>query len=161
MEEKNCGNIEGFAKITFGTNVRYRYTMSEDKKSVTFEIFETDENNNEKPTQVKLEFNDLRSLGFFRYFISARYNEMFGKNEQREKPTDSIGDIRAWIREAKDKLMFPMTRKDVKKRVFGDIGGQRNSTRQQNDLAAALKANLLKETCVKSNGYYMLTDCGV
>jgi hypothetical protein len=49
-----------------------------------------------------------------------------------------------------------MSRKDIKKKVFGEIGGQKNDGRQQIDLNIALNMKLLKESTIKSGGYYML-----
>jgi hypothetical protein len=44
----------------------------------------------------------------------------------------------------------------VKKKVFGEIGGQKNDGKQQIDLTIALNMKWLKESTLKSGGYYML-----
>ncbi len=49
-----------------------------------------------------------------------------------------------------------MTRADVKKTIFGEIGGQKNKDRQQADLMAAINMGYLEESTIKQNGYYML-----
>jgi hypothetical protein len=49
-----------------------------------------------------------------------------------------------------------MSRKDIKKKIFGSIGGQKNDGRQQVDLNIAINMNYLKESTLKSGGYYML-----
>jgi hypothetical protein len=50
-----------------------------------------------------------------------------------------------------------MTRADIKKTVFGEIGGQKNTSKQQADLNAALNMGYLEESTMKAgNGSYML-----
>jgi hypothetical protein len=75
----------------------------------------------------------------------------------REKvKTDTIEEIRTWIVDARDKLEWPMSRKDIKEKVFKDIGKQKNKDRQEADLQVALNYNFLVESAVKTNGYFML-----
>ena len=50
-----------------------------------------------------------------------------------------------------------MTRADVKKTVFGEIGGVKNSDRRQADIQAALNMGYLEESTIKAgNGSYMV-----
>lgn len=70
--------------------------------------------------------------------------------------SDAVEDIVKWINEAKEKLTWPLSRKDVKKKVFGEIGGQKSDGRQQADLVVALNMKLLVESAVKVKGYYLL-----
>lgn len=77
-------------------------------------------------------------------------------SKSKEMEGDQLDDIRRWIMEAENTYDFPMSRKDIKKKVFGDIGGQKNDSRQQIDLTIALNMKLLKESTLKSGGYYML-----
>jgi hypothetical protein len=50
-----------------------------------------------------------------------------------------------------------MTRSDIKRKVFGDIGGQKNTSKQEADLRAAMNMGYLTESSLKSgNGSYML-----
>jgi hypothetical protein len=49
-----------------------------------------------------------------------------------------------------------MSRANIKKAVFGEIGGQRNDGKQQADLMAAINMGYLEESTIKSGGYYML-----
>ena len=79
-------------------------------------------------------------------------------SKSKEQPTcDDPREIREWIEQAKDMYQWPMTRADVKKSVFGDIGGQKNTGKQQADLQAALNMGYLEESTMKSgNGSYML-----
>ena len=79
-------------------------------------------------------------------------------SKSKEQPTcDDPREIREWIEQAKDMYQWSMTRADVKKSVFGDIGGQKNTGKQQADLQAALNMGYLEESTMKSgNGSYML-----
>ena len=50
-----------------------------------------------------------------------------------------------------------MTRADVKKTIFGEIGGQKNTSMQQADLNVAINLGYLEESTIKSgNGSYMI-----
>ena len=70
---------------------------------------------------------------------------------------DDPNDILRWIHEASDTYHWPMTRGDVKKKVFGEIGGQKNKEKQQIDLTIAVNMKYLVESTIKSgNGSYML-----
>lgn len=75
----------------------------------------------------------------------------------REKvKADTVQDIRSWIKDAKDIYDFPMSRKDIKEKIFGEIGKQKNRDMQQADLQVALNMKFLTESTLKANGYYML-----
>ena len=52
-----------------------------------------------------------------------------------ELSADSIEDIKKWIQEAVNRYNWPMSRADVKKFVFDEIGGQKNHGVQQKDPA--------------------------
>ena len=75
---------------------------------------------------------------------------------QSKAEADDIEDIKKWVKEAQDMYVWPMTRKDVKKRIFGEIGGQKSDGKQQADLQAAMNIGVLKESTIKQNGYYLL-----
>ena len=79
-------------------------------------------------------------------------------SKSKEQVTcDDVTVIRGWIEQAKDMYEWPMTRADVKKAIFGEIGGQKNSAKQQADLQAALNMGYLEESTLKAgNGSYML-----
>ena len=79
-------------------------------------------------------------------------------SKSKEQVTcDDVTVIRGWIEQAKDMYEWPMTRADVKKSIFGEIGGQKNSAKQQADLQAALNMGYLEESTLKAgNGSYML-----
>ena len=79
-------------------------------------------------------------------------------SKSKEQPTcDDPKQIREWIETAKATYQWPMTRVDVKKMVFGEIGGVKNKDKQQADLMAAMNLGFLEESTVKSgNGSYMV-----
>jgi hypothetical protein len=78
-------------------------------------------------------------------------------SKSKEQPTcDDPRDIRAWIDQAKDTYEWPMSRVQIKKTVFGEIGGQKNDGKQQADLQAALNMGYLEESTMKSGGHPML-----
>ena len=78
--------------------------------------------------------------------------------QQREEVTgDDPEQIKEWITEGIHKYHFPMTRSDVKKLIFADIGNQKNSGKQQADLNIAINLGYLENSTMKSgNGSYML-----
>ena len=69
---------------------------------------------------------------------------------------DDVCKIREWIEEGQKNYEWPMTRADVKKTIFGEIGGQKSTAKQQADLQVALNMGYLEESTLKQNGYYML-----
>ena len=69
---------------------------------------------------------------------------------------DTVDDIRAWIKEANEQYEWPMSRKDIKTKIFGDIGKQRNKDMQAADLQVSINMKFLQESTLKSGGYYML-----
>lgn len=75
----------------------------------------------------------------------------------REKvKSDTIEEVKQWLIDARDMYEWPMSRKDVKEKVFKDIGKQKNKDRQEADLQVALNYKFLVESAVKTNGYFML-----
>ena len=78
-------------------------------------------------------------------------------SKSKEQPIyDDIRSIREWIEQAKGQFEWPMSRSQIKKQVFGEIGGVKNDGRQQADLTAAINSGFLEETTLKSGGHYML-----
>jgi hypothetical protein len=77
-------------------------------------------------------------------------------SKSKEQEGDSQDDIIVWINQAKDLYEWPMSRGDIKKKVFGEIGGQKNTTKQHMDLNIALNMGWLVESTMKKNGAYML-----
>ena len=78
-------------------------------------------------------------------------------SKSKEQPLyDEPAQIREWVLQAKEMYEWPMSRAQIKKTVFGEIGGVKNDGRQQADLMAAINLKYLEESTVKSGGYYML-----
>ena len=79
-------------------------------------------------------------------------------SKSKEQPIyDEPALIREWIEKGKEMYQWPMTRADIKKTVFGEIGGQRNKDKQQADLNVAINMHYLEESTIKAgNGSYML-----
>ena len=78
-------------------------------------------------------------------------------SKSKEQPTcDDPRQIREWIEQAKNQYEWPMSRAQIKKTIFGEIGGQKNDGKQQADLMAAINMGYLEESTIKSGGYYML-----
>ena len=98
--------------------------------------------------------DDAGNLGIPR-IINRGYNL---PSKSKEAPAcDDVVEIRTWIEQATDMLEWPMTRADVKKKVFAEIGGQKNKDKQQADLIAALNMGYLEESTIRSgNGSYMV-----
>jgi hypothetical protein len=98
--------------------------------------------------------DDAGNLGVPR--IITRGTNLSSKSKEQAE-CDDIADVRTWIEEASSSLEWPMTRSDVKKKVFGEIGGQKNKDKQQADIIAAINMGYLEESTVKSgNGSYMV-----
>jgi hypothetical protein len=98
--------------------------------------------------------DDAGNLGIPR-ITSSGFN--LPSKSKEEAQCDDVAIIREWIEQAGGQFNWPMTRADVKKLIFGQIGGQKNTAKQQADLMAALNMHYLEESTVKSgNGSYML-----
>ena len=83
--------------------------------------------------------------------------EQIGSQPAKTVTGDSPEDILKWINEAIELYEFPMTRAEIKKRIFREIGKQTNATKQQADLDAAINLGYFVESTIKSgNGSYML-----
>lgn len=97
---------------------------------------------------------DAGALGVPRIITSGRNLN----SKSKEEPIyDEPAQIREWILQASEHYEWPMTRADIKKTVFGEIGGQRNKDKQQADLQVAINMHYLEESTMKSgNGSYML-----
>ncbi len=78
-------------------------------------------------------------------------------SKSKEQPQcDEPQLIREWIEQAKTAYEWPMSRVQIKKTVFGEIGGQKNDGKQQADLTAAINLGYLEESTMKSGGHPML-----
>lgn len=103
----------------------------------------------------KFEVNDdAGNLGIPK-IINSGFNLPSKSKEQVQ--CDDLSLISEWVDTAKNMYEWPMTRGDIKKKVFNEIGGVTNTTRQQADLQAAINMGYLVESTIKAgNGSYML-----
>jgi hypothetical protein len=76
------------------------------------------------------------------------------KGEKSEGDDPAI--IREWIEKASEQYQWPMSRAEIKKTVFGEIGGQLNHGKQETDLSIAINLGYLEQSTLKKNGSYML-----
>ena len=97
--------------------------------------------------------DDAGNLGVPR-IITSGSNLSSRSKEQPE--CDDPRLIREWIEEAKNQYEWPMSRVQIKKSVFGEIGGVKNDGKQQADLIAAINLHYLEESTMKSGGHPML-----
>ena len=96
---------------------------------------------------------DAGALGVPRIITSGRNLN----SKSKEEPIyDEPAQIREWILQAKEMYEWPMSRAQIKKTVFGEIGGVKNDGKQQADLQVAINLHYLEESTIKSGGYYML-----
>ena len=77
-------------------------------------------------------------------------------SRSKEQEGDSPELIRQWIHEAGSHYEWPMSGADIKKFVFGEIGGQKNHGIQDVDLKIARNLGYLTESTLKKKGSYML-----
>ena len=99
----------------------------------------------------------LRLLRIFRYMRSFRMVQQALSSKSKEQvQCDDPKLIREWIEQAKATYEWPMSRVQIKKTVFGDIGGVKNDGKQQADLQAAINLGYLEESTLKSGGHPML-----
>jgi len=130
------------------------------------DVFQTKKDKNDKSGDVVFTVKQLKARG--RDVDDWKFRvlpvDSWGRPEQldsapaTEKPTcDDPKEIIKWIHEANSRYEWPMTRSAIKKTIFGEIGGQKNTGKQQADLDAAINLGYLVESTIKSgNGSYML-----
>ena len=121
---------------------------------VTFTVKQCDARDKDMDDWKFIVNDDAGNLGVPRIITSGTNLS----SKSKEQPScDDPKLIREWIEQAKDQYQWPMTRAEVKKTIFGEIGGQKNTGKQQADLQAALNMGYLEESTIKSgNGSYML-----
>jgi hypothetical protein len=78
------------------------------------------------------------------------------RQQREDVEGDDPEDIKNWIIEGIHKYHFPMSRGEIKSKIFGEIGGQKNHGKQDADLKIAINLKYLQESTLKKNGAYML-----
>lgn len=147
--------MRGWAGTEYGNKVSDTLVSikSKTQNGVTFTVKQQDARDKDMDDWKFEITEDAGQLGVPR-IITKGVNLSSKSKEQPE--CDEIQLIREWIEQAKGQYEWPMSRKDIKSKVFGTIGGQKNDGKQQADLIAAINLNYLEESTVKSGGYYML-----
>lgn len=150
------GKMRGWAGTELGNKVSDTLVSIKSKTSngVTFTVKQVDARDKDLEDWKFEITDDAGNLGVPR-IISSGTNLPSKSKEQTT--CDDVTAIRGWIEQAKTMYEWPMTRADVKKSVFSEIGGQKNTSKQQADLQAAINMGYLEESTLKSgNGSYML-----
>ena len=125
-----ASKMRGWAGTELGNKVSDTLVSSKDKKNghVTFTVTQEDARD--------------KDLDDWRYEITEQAGKLgvphiignAGDSSRVKPDADSVDDIRSWIHESELRYTWPMSRKDIKKLVFGEIGGVKNDGRQQADL---------------------------
>lgn len=76
------------------------------------------------------------------------------KDYEASVPTEA--ELIKWINKATDRYEFPMSRKDFKDKVIGEIGGKTNTIDKQACLNAAFNLHLIEDSTIKKKGSYMI-----
>lgn len=132
------------------------------------DVFQTKKDKNDKTGDVTFTVSQKKARG--RDVADWQFRvlpvDSWGRPEQilsaeiQRKGEKSEGDdpekIKQWIEEAANRYEWPMSRGDIKKTVFGEIGGQLNHGKQDTDLAIAINLGYLEQSTLKKNGAYML-----
>ena len=147
--------MRGWAGTEFGNKVSDTLVSIKSKTAngVTFTVKQMDARDKDMDDWKFEVTEDAGALGVPR-IITTGTNLSSKSKEQPE--CDDPKMIREWIEQAKTQYEWPMSRVQIKKTVFGEIGGVKNDGRQQADLMAAINLRYLEESTVKSGGYYML-----
>ena len=148
--------MRGWAGTEFGNKVSDTLVSIKSKTAngVTFTVKQQDARDKDMDDWKFEITEDAGALGVPRIITTG--SNLSSKSKE-EPMYDDPKQIREWIEQAKDHYEWPMTRANVKKTVFGEIGGQKNTAKQQADLNVALNMKYLEESTVKSgNGSYML-----
>ena len=132
------------------------------------DVFQTKKDKNDKTGDVTFTVSQKKARG--RDVADWQFRvlpvDSWGRPEQilpaeiQRNGEKSEGDdpekIKQWIDEAANRYEWPMSRGDIKKTVFGEIGGQLNHGKQDTDLAIAINCGYLEQSTLKKNGAYML-----
>ena len=154
-EDADDLKMRGWAGTEYGNKVSDTLVSikSKTQNGVTFTVKQQDARDKDMDDWKFEVTDDAGLLGVPR--IITKGTNLSSKSETMPQ-CDDTRQIREWIEQAKDQYEWPMSRKDIKTKVFGEIGGQKNDGKQQADLMAAINCGFLEESTVKSGGYYML-----
>ena len=147
--------MRGWAGTEFGNKVSDTLVSIKSKTAngVTFTVKQQDARDKDMDDWKFEITEDAGALGVPR-IITTGTNLSSKSKEQPEYDDPKM--IREWIEQAKTQYEWPMSRVQIKKTVFGEIGGVKNDGKQQADLQVAINMKYLEESTIKSGGYYML-----
>ena len=120
---------------------------------VTFTVKQQDARDKDMDDWKFIVTDDAGNLGVPRIITSG--TNLSSKSKEQVS-CDDPRMIREWIEQAKTTYEWPMSRVQIKKSVFGEIGGVKNDGKQQADLMAAINMGYLEESTMKSGGHPML-----
>ena len=129
------------------------------------DVIQTTKKKNSSTGEITFEVKQkkARSRDFDDWEFRVTTVDAWGRPEQimTAQPTermagDNMNDIIDWYKKAKDQMEWPATRQTIKEKIFADIGGQKNKTKQDIDLKMLLNQRVLIESNIKQNGYFML-----
>ena len=154
-DDSEEAKMRGWIGTELGNKVSDTLISIKNKTSngVTFKVTQQDARDKDMDDWKFEVTDDAGNLGIPRIIAN-------GKALTTEPEADSEEDIISWINRATSTYTFPMTRKDIKQKVFAEIGGQKNHKLQQQDLTIAINRGYLIETAMKQNGYPMLDVAG-
>lgn len=132
------------------------------------DVFQTKKDKNDKSGDVTFTVSQKKARG--RDVADWQFRvlpiDSWGRPEQittdqiQRKGEKSEGDdpetIRKWIEEAENRYNWPMSRAEIKRNVFGEIGGQLNHGKQETDLKIAINLGYFEQSTLMKNGAYML-----
>ena len=153
--EDDEGKMRGWAGTELGNKVSDTLVSIKTKTSngVTFTVKQVDARDKDMDDWQFEVTDDAGNLGVPRIFNKG--TNLSSKSKEQVQ-CDDPKLIREWIEQAKVTYEWPMSRVQIKKTVFGDIGGVKNDGKQQADLQAAINLGYLEESTLKSGGHPML-----
>lgn len=153
--EDDEGKMRGWAGTELGNKVSDTLVSIKTKTAngVTFTVKQVDARDKDMDDWQFEVTEDAGNLGVPRIFNKG--TNLSSKSKEQVQ-CDDPKLIREWIEQAKATYEWPMSRVQIKKTVFGDIGGVKNDGKQQADLQAAINLGYLEESTLKSGGHPML-----
>ena len=153
--EDDEGKMRGWAGTELGNKVSDTLVSIKSKTSngVTFTVKQVDARDKDMDDWQFEVTDDAGNLGVPRIFNKG--TNLSSKSKEQVQ-CDDPKLIREWIEQAKERYEWPMSRVQIKKTVFGEIGGVKNDGKQQADLQAAINLGYLEESTLKSGGHPML-----
>ena len=153
--EDDEGKMRGWAGTELGNKVSDTLVSIKSKTSngVTFTVKQVDARDKDMDDWQFEVTEDAGNLGVPRIFNKG--TNLSSKSKEQVQ-CDDPKLIREWIEQAKTAYEWPMSRVQIKKTVFGEIGGVKNDGKQQADLQAAINLGYLEESTLKSGGHPML-----